>query len=758
MSAYLAPPFPVINGVSFFPSYQQPLHWFYLPVAPRLATTLDPATGIEVPRVQLIAVKGEDGTGGFLNFDVTCGVTPEELDDLRDELRRVMRLDGPPTITPLPLVDGTVRLMLLDRETGQAGGPATGPRFVERISHEAHPTLYGGNEAAFSVQLTQQGVTAIEQAMQGELSPIGVVYSLEFLAMRPAYAVQLKVDWDRVQDHFDRRFGVDTVFTSIQIDEAIDELVENRTISLEADTFIPEDEQDEKAVLARRDHAIAEVRDMLTDAFFQPTINPTTPAKDGWDRVVDLANAASRLAVTGGWSAIGSFTYKQSHYTRIDRKTLNVQMSERTTVRRRIFPQGHLSGLFHVLREPGIDLDRFVLRVDTSDAWFDRRRLRVVPRADFEREGIESIDVRLRYAKRQPRNLVFGPDTGPQEIEWSSVVRDGAMVPDVSVDFRVNLAAVPGVDRPASISSTPEVVTNDVWEVFTRRLYDVVPVAISALDVPWDRFPQVQVRLGYRDDAHGIVADDTIVLDVDNPERMWPLFIADGGPEEFTYQVTYCAANLRDEVRPEVVTDDPIVTIRNPFPAARRRVLEIVPAVDWDLVDQVFVDCLYEHEDVREEASLVFDADNRAPQQFGVDLVDPAERLVSYRVTIIRADGEVIEVPESQTLERRIFVRMGTFGHRIVPVRPAPVDFARRGVKHVAVKLRYEDDAEGIAFADEFVFDSADDRATFEFDYVDRSRRAEYLATTTFLNGMETEGDWTRSTDDEVVVPIGVAS
>jgi hypothetical protein len=188
-------------------------------------------------------------------------------------------------------------------------------------------------------------------------------------------------------------------------------------------------------------------------------------------------------------------------------------------------------------------------------------------------------------------------------------------------------------------------------------------------------------------------------------------------------------------------------------------VLEVVPAVEWDLVDRVFVDCRYEHGDVLEEASLIFDADHTAPQQFGVDLEDPAERLISYRVTILRLDGQVIEVPESQTLERRVFVKMGTHGHRIVPVRPADVDFARRGVKHVAVKLRYEDDAEGIAFADEFLFDSADDRATFEFDYVDRSRRVEYLATTTFANGMELEGDWTRPADDEeIVVPIAAAS
>ena len=38
------------------------------------------------------------------------------------------------------------------------------------------------------------------------------------------------------------------------------------------------------------------------------------------------------------------FSKKEVDLTRIDNKTLNVDISERTSVQRTIYPQGHLSG------------------------------------------------------------------------------------------------------------------------------------------------------------------------------------------------------------------------------------------------------------------------------------------------------------------------------------------------------------------------------------------------------------------------------
>ena len=87
--------------------------------------------------------------------------------------------------------------MILGTRTGPAGELPSSTTTSNRDSsdeesHFANPALYGDNQAIFSVELDEEGVQLIENSlMHGELMPIGVVYSLDFLALRPAFSVEL---------------------------------------------------------------------------------------------------------------------------------------------------------------------------------------------------------------------------------------------------------------------------------------------------------------------------------------------------------------------------------------------------------------------------------------------------------------------------------------------------------------------------------------------------------------------------------------
>ena len=134
------------------------------------------------------------------------------------------------------------------------------------------------------------------------MSPIGIVYSLDYLALRPAYNVRLHVDWDRVQKSMDEQFGANFVFFQSQIDTAVDQLVEKRAIQMDVDTFVPEGE-DTTSIIASRDRAVQEVRDMITNAFFQPSLDPNKQKPDGVDKATQCIESASRMAATGGLHA-----------------------------------------------------------------------------------------------------------------------------------------------------------------------------------------------------------------------------------------------------------------------------------------------------------------------------------------------------------------------------------------------------------------------------------------------------------------------
>ena len=99
----------------------------------------------------------------------------------------------------------------------------------------------------------------------------------------------------------------------------------------------------------------------------------------------------------GPAGAGGIFQYKNLDYTRIDKKSLEVTMNERTTVRRTIYPQGHLGGLFRILQAHNLDPARYILEGDLDNQWFQHRRVSAVSRADYERDQIGSIDLRLLY-------------------------------------------------------------------------------------------------------------------------------------------------------------------------------------------------------------------------------------------------------------------------------------------------------------------------------------------------------------------------
>ncbi|MER3435375.1 MAG: hypothetical protein C4288_18710 [Leptolyngbya sp. ERB_1_1] len=451
---YLNPPFHIIEGVSLFCDHADPLQYYYLPLMPKLTTIVDQVTGQQIPQIQLIKYRGKAGNGGFLNFDVNIGIEEVTLEKIRQKLKQIANLSQAPRLAPVPLMDGTVRLLLFGKQTGDTPNPnSSAPQFVLKIDQAAKPSLYGNNQAAFSVALDQYGVTVMEKALQGEMSPIGIVYSLDYLALRPAYSVKLNVDWDRVQKHLDEHFGVDAVFVSIDIDKAVDELIEKRAIVIEADTFVPEGE-DESAVLGRRDQAVNEVREMITDAFFKPSIDPVKEEKDGWDKALYAVDRVSQIATTGGWSSMGSFSYKKLDYTRIDRKSLDVNITERTMVKRSIYPQGHLSGLTRTIAQQGLDLKNFILSVDLDDPWFERRRLAVISRANFEEDSISSINVRLNYGS-SPTNVLLESSNARAQAEWASIVNNSVMQRDVSTQYKVTFKGIDSNERPIAIESTP---------------------------------------------------------------------------------------------------------------------------------------------------------------------------------------------------------------------------------------------------------------------------------------------------------------
>jgi hypothetical protein len=744
---YESPPYYLINGVSILPDHADPLQFYYMPMSPRFVTQRSGA--IEVPQLLLIKYASEVRTGGFADFDVHLALTEDELRTVRTRLQQLAGLDQEPRIAPVPLVDGSVKLMLFGRETGdqQLGDPAPADAapFVRSIHHSAKPALYGENRAAFSVELDEHGITILEQAMHGNMAPIGVVYALDYLALRPAYHVKLTINWDRTQQFLDTTYGQEGLFTSIQIQNTVDKLVEEQVIKFEVDNFTPEDEGG--TVAERMDAAVARARDMITDAFFESSLDPLRDPPDGWDKAADTIKSFSPQRFT----PMGVFSYKHTDVTRIDQKRLDVDFSERTTIKRTIYPQGHLSGLFRALGD-GLDLSQLVIEVNADDPFFQRRRVRVISRSDFTSDPVRSLTATLTYGGAI-KTVRLDKDKTDDVVSWPSTVVADKVFEPVATRFEASLQPAEAGERPNKLQSGSEDVLGETAELQPRELFDLEDIAVlTRAGFPFDRYPQVDVNLTYEDPANGIRQNDVVHLDKDAPSSLWQRFLVGAPAGPVLAKVTYYGSDNRNHSGGFAPLTAPIVDVGDPF--AHRLRVNIVSALDFNQVERAFVDLAYRDppNGIEIEDSIEITKDSPA-RPFIVDRVDPNVDRVRYKIAILMLDSTLFEGPWSTTLGTRIFVRLDLRGHRAVTIR-GPLDFTLRKLERMTVEARARDEVAGLSFDDRLEFVGDGSTGTFEFDFVDPAKDAfELRVTRLFKNGMSAVVDWTRFDLDEVAIP-----
>jgi hypothetical protein len=778
---YLNPPYLMIQGVAVFADHADPLQWYYLPAAPKLTTVPDPVSGSPVPSVSLLLYTGDAGSGGFFECDVNLEVPQATLNAIEGELQAKAQLSDVPHLAPIDAVDGSVKMMILGRESAPPPDPGSGgpghtpgsaaaapatpppgePAFVLKIEAPSKPSLYGDEQATFSVELDQDGAALMKQALLGQgIAPVGIVYSLDFIALRPAYTVKLNIDWNRVQTQLDQDFHTGVLFLSTDIDKAVDKLIDSRVIDLQVDAFVP-DGPDAASVITDKDKAVAEVREMITNTFFTASIDPTHKEPDGWDKAEGVVDHLSALAVTGGLAATASFSYRTVDLTRIDQKTLNVVMSERTAVRRTIWPQGHLSAIVDLVAASGINMSSFIKEVNLDDDFFKRRSVIVKPIGINQAAGILSVDVNLTYGA-DTRTVQIDP-TAPvaSTASWASVLDGtGHMTTPVHTNSLISFADQPGLTRPKTVTSPDKIVTNGVLDVFPPDdvPYTLVQVPIRVTDnFPWDRWSEVDVDLHYSDPAKGIDQVANAVLTQSSPQApTWVMYVVDPDLRTFQARMTYRgAAGRQDFIADWSDVPDEILTVANPF--SQHRQVDIWPTFDWTKVSRVFVDMTYTDPPhaINYDQSYEFDQTHQTMQSFVVDLQNPGLRKVAYSVSIVYPDGHQATIPPSFTLDDRLILTAGMKGTEIVSVVTDGGDFTGPSLKQVVVSLRYSDPAGSINVAKDITLTADSPSDYFQFPYTDPANKAfQYSVVWTYTSGLSRTADTVSATGDTVVIPI----
>ena len=623
-----------------------------------------------------------------------------------------------------------------------------------KISNAAKPALYGDNQATFSVQLDQYGATILEQALQGQLAPIAVVYSLQFLGLRPAFHVHLTADWNRVQTYLDSQFSGGFLFFSSQIENTVDKLIEDKVINIQVDTFVTESDLGSTGT-SDRDRAVSECYELIKTNFFESSLAPPTPGQpDDWSKANQTYDNISDIALTGGAAALACFSYKSINISRTDQKSLNFDLTERTSVLRTIYPQAHLSGLLAELQQKKIELSQFIVKVDLDNPFFQRRKVSVLSYADFQDDSIASIDVNLTY-NGSVQSVSLTSSGTPTSVDWSSVLKDGQMERPVSYNYTVNFKDVDTTQRPGKLTSSELTVVGDVLDVEPRNdLYGVTVVPIRAFGFPWDRYPSVEVECRYVDKTNGINLNPSAIMNNQNQEVDWSLFTCDPTARSFDYRLTYSLAAGGTTVTPWTTTDEAKIDVLDPFPT--KISLTVLAALDWSVFVEALVFVAYPSKTAPvSQQSFTLNQANATAPPFVVDRQDPTQNLIYYEAHLVRTNGQVWTIPGSVTSDQYLILQDGMKGHQILSVVPQQVDFNANQIASIAVQLRYVDPANSINATESVSLTSATDVRSFSYDYVNDQIAPEYSATIALNNGQSKNIDWTQISGNVVTIPLG---
>ena len=427
-------------------------------------------------------------------------------------------------------------------------------------------------------------------------------------------------------------------------------------------------------------------------------------------------------------------------------------MTERTTVQRTIYPQGHLNGLLNTLTQSGVDPKQFIVLADLDNPFLQQRSVTVTTSADFQADSIASIDVNMTY-NGIVKAVQLTPSALQGSVEWNSLLVNGQMSMPVSYTYTVNFKDVDTTQRPGQLTSPTLSAVGNIDIEPRGQVYNVTVIPVRAIGLPWDRYTGVEVECQYVDAPNNINEQPSAILTSQNTEVDWGLFLLDPTHRAFTYRLTYTLAAGGVSTTEWINTNDATINISDPFPT--KVGLTVLAALDWSVFSQALVFLAYPSKDkaIIQQTYTLTQSAPTAPA-FMAERQQASQIFVYYEARLIRQNGQVWTIPGSVTSDAYLILQDGMKGHQIIVVQPEAIDFASKHVTEIDVQLRYVDAANSINVSDSMVLNNKGDTRTFAYDYVNDQISAQYCASYQLDNGQTKSIDWTPASGNVITIPL----
>jgi hypothetical protein len=684
----------VIEGVTIYGDDSDFTKFYLVPEIPRFRINERglPAFSFFKYRMPIERTDQSKG-GGFLVCDVEFSVPDDKLKIIKDTLQAQINQRFANTGQQPPEVK--IGSITYTRGTAKLNVENISSKFIETVFNPGKPSLYGRNITPFTLELTDIGATFFEQALQNKGGFVQVAYDLYCVVKLPPIRVFVDFSSSKfmsfVQDMEKTQvsegafravcrwlFG-GTKKSKTTVEHNIEEVATEYNwggVRIEFNDFKASDEVKQKI----RDWAWASLAEAVKNAASEE--NKLEPITEEQKKIPDN---------------VTEFHQRISKYKFVD---YSMRYRESQAVEWNMAPQGTLEPIVNLKDKEGNPLkwEDFATTVDLDDPFFKTLEVPIRVNADFKDLPIDSVEVHCDYHEGTVHQINEYSINSPDKLEkFKSFIENGNW--NYKYWYQVNYKGKSEVYKSKEIPTDEKFLTINVGDT------GILAVDIAPGDLNWNQVTQAQVEVKYTSTKNGVPIERQYLLDKNNATHKLREVIFTPVSEPYFYRVKYFMEDGKEFQVSEKQQRSPILYINDPFSAMKRISLRAAGDLETE-IQTIFLDVIYADETNKYTKSTTVALSKSQPFfDWEFPAIDDRVGKVTYKGTIQLKNGQVEEIPQTETEDITIMVGRKIEDVLTVKVLPNLVDFTK--VDLVIVSLDYSDLANDINEHAELVFDGS---------------------------------------------------
>jgi hypothetical protein len=674
----------------------------------------------------------EDGKkgGGFLICDVEFVVPEDKMEEIRGQLQerieeqwRQMDLQPPAPqvkIGQLSFLRGAANVTFLD----------SGGALVEKISNPAGPSLYGKMITPITIEMSPEGATLAEQALQDKGGALQVSYDLWTPVKLPPLTATVWFYAEKFMEFYQELHVEERFWFWFSVEDEQRETMRERFSQSESGgvSIDPGTVTDQKVLSAVRDWAWNTLEDGVARRVLGDIPEMDKDAARKLYTEEDIENITRDVFV----SKVSSF-----HHT----YTENMVMEWNPA------PRGTLPNITSMSGPGGESFEwaDFASTVDLNDELFRQLRVTTRANADFETLPLDSVEVKIEYEQ--------GPEHSVQEYSLRSANDVGKFATFIANNsYTYEYSYQVNYENSNRRYETQPINTDETFLTINVGDTGILMVDVAPGDLNFTQAKEAQVTLQYEDQSNGVdLIEQVFKLDADHPDHRWVRVIFAPRREQYRYQVKYFMEDGREFQSGWKTGQSPKLFINDPFSATRT--VAIRGFGDFDnRIETIFLDLRYRDlENDYTQGKSVALTKGSTFDDWTFPVIDEGAGRIAYAGTIRLKNGAIQDIPE-EIAERDTIMVGDVVLQQAIEVMPDLIAFPT--VKLVKVTLRYRDEAAGIDETSDLVFKAGAGTLVWRFPYKDQTKMAyEWGASYFMADGSVKKILPTTTTEETLVLP-----